>query len=134
MLLAPVMEMLMLLNSDPPVLDSVTALVELVLTRWSPNDREVGETEPEAGATPVPLRPTLCGLPAALSDTLRVPLRAPVAVGLNVTLMAQLALAARVEGLKGQLLVWAKSPLLVPVMLMLVIVSAELPLLVNVTF
>src|SRR5438132_9413887 len=94
---------------------------------------EVGEMLPPGGAVPVPLKLAVCGLPAALSDTLRVPLRAPVAVGLNVTLMAQLALAARVEGLKGQLLVWAKSPLLVPVMLMLAIVSAELPLLVRVT-
>src|SRR6266571_268662 len=101
------MEMLMLLNSDPPVLDSVTALVEVVLTCWSPNDSEVGERL-TPGAVPVPLKLAVCGLPAALSATLRVPLRAPVAVGVNVTLMAQLALAARVEGLKGQLLVWAK--------------------------
>src|SRR5207253_11305756 len=127
------MEMLMLLNSEPPVLDSVTALVELLLTRWSPNDREVGETEPEAGATPVPLRATLCGLPAALSATLRVPLRAPVAVGLNVTLMAQLALAARVEGLKGQLLRWEEQTPEVQARVKLACVSAEEPMLVRVT-
>ena len=83
--------------------------------------------------TPVPLRLAVWGLPAALSATLSVPLRAPVAVGVNVTLIVQLVLAARVEGLKGQLLVWAKSPLLVPVIEMLLMVSAELPLLVRVT-
>ena len=104
----------------------------MVETCWFPNETDVGERL-TPGAVPAPLKLAVCGLPAALSATLRVPLRAPVAVGLNVTLMAQLALAARVEGLKGQLLVWAKSPLLVPVMLMLVIVNAELPLLVRVT-
>src|SRR5207249_2219353 len=118
---------------DPPVLDSVTALVELVLTRWSPNDREVGETEPEAGATPVPLRPTPCGLPAALSATLRVPLRAPAAVGLNVTLMAQLALAARVDGLKGQLLVWENGRASCRERVGLAVGNAELQVKVSVT-
>ena len=83
--------------------------------------------------TPVPVRLAVWGLPAALSATLSVPLRVPVAVGVKVTLTVQLALAARVEGLKGQLLVWAKSPLLAPVIETLVMVSAELPLLVRVT-
>ena len=106
----------------------------MVFTGWLPKETEVGERLTPGPVVPVPLKLAVCGLPVALSATLRVPLRVPVAVGLNVTLMAQLALAARVEGLKGQLLVWAKSPLLVPVMLMLVIVNAELPLLVNVTF
>ena len=105
----------------------------MVFTGWLPNETEVGERLTPGPVVPVPLKLAVCGLPAALSATLRVPLRVPAAVGLNVTLMAQLALAARVEGLKGQLLVWAKSPLLVPVMPMLVIVSAELPLLVRVT-
>ena len=40
-----------------------------------------------------------------LSVTVRAALRVPVAVGLNVTLKVQLALTARVEGLRGQLLV-----------------------------
>ena len=105
----------------------------MVFTGWLPKETEVGERLTPGPVVPVPLKLAVCGLPVALSATLRVPLRVPVAVGLNVTLMAQLALAARVEGLKGQLLVWAKSPLLVPVMLMLAIVSAELPLLVRVT-
>ena len=44
--------------------------------------------------------------------TVTVPVRVPVAVGVNVTLMVQLAPAAR---LAPQLFVCAKSPLLVPV-------------------
>jgi len=65
--------------------------------------------------TPLPLSVACCGLPLALSLTLRVPLRLPRAVGVKVRLIVQLALAAR---LAGQLLVCAKSPLLVmPLML-----------------
>ena len=48
----------------------------------------------QVGATPVPLSATVCGLPAALSLMLRDAVRVPDAVGLNVTLMLQLALAA----------------------------------------
>ena len=60
----------------------------------------------------------------ALSVTVNVALREPVAVGLKVTLMVQVPLAAKVEGLRGQLLVCPKSPGLVPVKPMLVMVSA----------
>ena len=56
--------------------------------------------------------------------------RAPEAVGVNVILMVQLALAAK---LAPQLLVCAKSPLLTPAMLMLVRLNAAVPLLVSVT-
>ena len=86
-----------------------------------------------AGTTPVPLSATLCGLPAALSLMLTAPLRAPEADGAKVTLMVQLAPAANVLGLMGQVLVCAKSPALVPVTEMLVIVRAAVPLLVSVT-
>ena len=47
--------------------------------------------------------------------------------------MAQLALAARVVGELGQLLVCTKSPLFAPVTVMPVMVSAWLPVLVKVT-
>jgi hypothetical protein len=57
---------------------------------------------------PVPLRLAVCGLPAALSVTLTVPLRDPVAVGVKVTWIVQLPPAGR---LLPQVLVWAKSPL-----------------------
>src|SRR5262249_1509481 len=84
--------------------------------------------------TPVPLRLIDCGLPLPLSVMLSAAPRLPVAVGVNVTLMLQLAFTARVAGLTGQLLVWAKSPELVPAMPILLIVSAPGPLLVKVTF
>jgi hypothetical protein len=64
-----------------------------------------------AGALmPMPLRGTVCGLPTALSTIMMAPMRVPVAVGVNVTRMLQLARAAR---LAPQLLVCAKSPLAV---------------------
>jgi hypothetical protein len=44
---------------------------------------------------PVPFSETDCGLPVALSAILNVAARAPVAVGVNVTLIVQLAFAAR---------------------------------------
>ena len=43
---------------------------------------------------PVPLRPTVCGLPVALSVNVIVPGWLPAAVGVKVTLMVQLAPAA----------------------------------------
>ena len=43
--------------------------------------------------------------------TATTPLLVPVAVGTNVALIVHVTPMARVEGLRGQLLVWAKSPL-----------------------
>ncbi len=78
---------------------------------------------------PFPDKETLCGLPAALLMIASAPARVPMAVGVNVTLMLQLAPAASVAGLIGQLLVRAKSPLgVMPIML-----SGALPVLDNVT-
>lgn len=54
----------------------------------------------------------------------KLALRVPVAVGLKVTLIVQLAPEAKLE---PQLLVWAKSPLLVPVIVMPLIVNEEAP-------
>jgi len=45
---------------------------------------------------PVPVRLEVCGLLLALSATFNVPVLVPVPVGANVTLILQLALAARV--------------------------------------
>src|SRR5205807_481591 len=89
-----------------------------------------GAEPPPVEEVPVPVSLTVWFVPAALlslSVTVRVALRLPAAVGLNVTLSEQLALAARVEGLRGQLLVWLKSPAFVPVMLILVMVKGSLP-------
>ena len=78
----------------------------------------------------MPVSATVCGLPAELSDTEMLACRVPDAVGLKVTLIAQLVAAASEL---PQLLVSAKSPLLVPVMLMLLIVNVALPELLSVT-
>jgi hypothetical protein len=66
---------------------------------------------------PVPVKATLCGLLLASSVMVSVPVRAPRAVGVKVTVTAQLAFAASVA---AQLLLCAKSPLmLIPLMLRL---------------
>lgn len=80
----------------------------------------------------MPVSEMLCGLPDALSVTDSVAFRTPVAVGLNVMLMVQLALAATLE---PQVLVSAKSPLFVPLMLIPepLKVSVAVPVLVSVT-
>jgi hypothetical protein len=83
-----------------------------------------------AGAVPVPARAAVWGLFGALSVMVRVPDLAPEAAGVNVTLIEQLAPAAK---LVPQVFVCEKSPLLVPVKVMLVRVSAAVPLLVSVT-
>jgi hypothetical protein len=47
---------------------------------------------------PAPDSPTNCGVPRALSLMVRVPLRIPEAVGVNVMLIVQLELAAIAVG------------------------------------
>jgi len=74
----------------------------------------------------VPLRETICGLPAALSLMDTSPVRVPVAVGVKVTLMVQLAAAAT---LPPHVLLAAKSPLAT----MLEIARGPVPLFVSIT-
>ena len=78
------------------------------------------------GAIPVPERVTVCGLPVASSVTVIAPGWLPMAVGVKVTLMEQLAPAATEA---PQVLVWAYGALAV----MLVMFSAAVPELVSVT-
>lgn len=82
----------------------------------------------------MPLSVTDLGLPAASSAIVSVAVRKPAAVGVNVTLIVQLALAASIDGDNGQVVVRAKSSALVPVTAIVLIVSAPGPLLVIVTF
>ena len=77
-------------------------------------------------SVPVPVSDTVCGLPLALSATESEPVRVPVAVGLKVTLIVQLAPAAT---LVPQVLVSEKSP----VVEMLVMLRVAVPVLVSVT-
>ena len=89
-------------------------------------DVEEPEGAVKVKSWPVPLRATLCGLPAALSEMLMVPVLVPAAVGLKVTEIVQLAPALTVV---PQVLVWEKSPLAV----MPEMVSEALPVLVRMT-
>jgi hypothetical protein len=82
---------------------------------------------------PVPLSGTPCGLPGALSVTRNVELRAPLLVGVKVTLMVQLELGARPAPPIGQLLVWPKLLALPPKIPMFEMISGEPPELVTVT-
>ena len=59
---------------------------------------------------PVPDRFAVCGLVLALSLTVRVPVLAPSAIGVNVIEIVQLDPPANVFGDRGQFEVCAKSP------------------------
>jgi hypothetical protein len=112
-----------------PTLVSVTLFAGLVVpVATVPKFRLVGK---RFAVVPVPPSAACCGLPAALSVTLRAAERAPLAVGLNVTLMMQLDPAASEL---PQVWVWAKSPGLFPLTAMLVIVKEVVPTFVSVTF
>ena len=75
-----------------PTLVSVTVCAGLPLPMATvPKFRLAGES---LAVVPIPARLTFCGLPAALSVMLSTAVRVPDAVGLNVTLMLQLARAA----------------------------------------
>ena len=81
-------------------------------------------------ADPVPLKVTDCGLPGALSAIVSKAARAPAAAGVKVTLIVQLLPPATEL---AQVLVWAKSVALIPVIAMLVVARAAFPVLVRVT-
>src|SRR5258708_764185 len=90
--LVPVSEMLVMLTVDWPTLDSVTFFTGLfVPTLTLPKLRDGGESWIWV---PVPVSDTVWGLPAALSFTFNVAVSVLMVVGLNLTLIEQLALGA----------------------------------------
>ena len=104
---SPLVEILAIERAADPVLLRVTGWEALeVPTAWLLKVRLEGETEAR-GATPVPLKLTVCGLPLALSVRVIVPVRVPLAVGVKNTLIAQPVPAAT---LAPQLSCWEKSP------------------------
>jgi hypothetical protein len=113
-----------------PELVTVTDFVALLFPTNTPRKLRLAGDSVIAGAVPVPLKATLCGLPAALSVTLTVDVRLPVLVGLNTALIVQLALAASVD---PQVFVCVKSRRLPPVTLMPFNESVDVPVLVSVT-
>ena len=75
-----------------PTLVRVTFFAPLIVPKaWVEKVKLTGES---FTVVPIPLRVTFCGLPAALSLMLSAAVRVPLAVGLKVTLMLQLAPAA----------------------------------------
>ena len=124
--------MLLMVRAAFPVLFSVKVWAVLVVPRfWLLKVRLVVVT-PAMGALPVPVRLTDCWLPATLlllSVMFKEAVRFPVAVGVNVTLMVQLPLAATEL---PHVVVSPKSPGLVPVNPMLLMDRAAFPVLFSV--
>ena len=87
-------------NAELPELVMVTVCVALAPMLVEAKVRVAGDA-PNTGAgaaAAVPVSATVCGLPVALSATEIAPERAPVAVGLNVTVITQLPFAATDAG------------------------------------
>ena len=122
---SPLAEMPVMVSGPVPLFVRVTVCAALVVPMFCPAKVRLVGDRPAEGTVPVPLRLAVCGLPAALSVTLTVPVRVPVADGVKVTLMLQLLPAASVL---PQLLVCAKSLLAA----MLAIASDPVPLLLRV--
>jgi hypothetical protein len=120
----PVAPMAVSVRLALPVLVRVTVWGLLVVPTNS-DEKLGGDDRLTAGPVPIPMRPMLGGLlPASLVIVID-PVRVPLAVGVKVTLMVQLAPAFTVL---PQVFVWAKSPFTA----MLVMVSAAFPIFVSV--
>src|SRR5205823_4203778 len=116
-----------------PVFVNVTVIGALVVaSSWLPKSRLMG-ANPTSGAVRFPLCTLVPYTTLFRSATDSVPVRAPEAVGVKVTLIVQLAPAAKVAGLVGQ----ALAPVLVavksPEAAKELIVKAAVPVLVSVT-
>jgi hypothetical protein len=122
--------MLLIVRSAVPVLLTVIACGVLLDPTNNPLKLRLTGDKVAAGATPVPLMGTTCGLPVAMSVSFTSDDRLPDLVGVNVTLIVQLAFAARDP---GQVLVSEKSELLPVAILMLVNERDEVPVFVSVT-
>lgn len=95
---APVSVMLVIVNEAVPLFVSVTVCALVVApTTIFPKERLPGlrVTAGTGGVTPVPESVALSGLVAALVRKVKDAVRAPSAVGVNVTLTMQLLPAAR---------------------------------------
>ena len=112
---APPIATLEIVNGAVPEFLNVTDCAPLTVPVVQvPNARVVGVSV-TAGAVPVPLTPSVWGVPGALSATETLAVRLPVALGENVTETVHVPPAARLAGASGQLSVSAKSPAFAPV-------------------
>src|SRR4051812_3210315 len=96
--------MLAIVSGAVPLLLSVTDCVGLVVpTRCEPNARLAGANAAAgAGCLPIPVRASICGVPAASSSIATLALRAPPALGVKVTEIVHLEPAGSVAGAIGQ--------------------------------
>ena len=107
---SPLVVMVRGVSTPAPVLVSRSVCGGLAVETVCPAKLRLVVESVTTGARPVPLRLTFWGLLLALSVSVSVPVRFPGAEGVNVTLIVQPALAATEP---AQVLVWAKSPLVV---------------------
>jgi hypothetical protein len=126
---SPVAMTLLMVRLAVPVLLTVSARGALLAPTAVPGKLRPTEDNAAIGAIPVPLMGAVCGLPDALSLIFTFDERLPVLVGLNVTLIVQLALAASDA---GQVLVSEKSTVLPPDNTMPVTDNDAVPVLVSV--
>lgn len=127
--LLPVTEMPLRVTVELPVLVAVADIAELALpTVTVPKLRPAEGVRLKPGCVPVPVRPKDCGLLGALSATLMLAVRAPVALGWKITLIVQVPFGAS-EVLLVQVppLATLKSDRLLPVTEMPVRVRVEVP-------
>jgi hypothetical protein len=129
--LVPAMEIPVIESVALPVFISVVDCAALVAPATAEKVSVAGESEtPGAeGAVPVPLSATVCGVPLALSAMESDAAKLAAEAGVNVTETVQLAPAASEL---PHVLVSAKSVGFAPVMVMLVIVNAALPVFISV--
>src|SRR5246127_657622 len=124
--LAPPMLIELIVSDAVPVFVSVKVNGALVVRRACvPKLWDVGVSD-AAACTPVPVRLMICGLVTSESVMVSVPVRTPVVVGTNLTLMRQLAPGRRFP---PQLLLSEKFAL----QRMLLIVSVVVPTFTSVT-
>jgi hypothetical protein len=114
-----------------PVLFTVTLCEVLVVPTDCPEKVRLEADRLTAGPVPVPVKPTACGLPGALSARLMAADSLPTREGVKVTLIVQLPPAVTV--LPQVFPVSAKSPAFVPVNVTLVRLKLALPWFVSVT-
>lgn len=126
--LLPVTEIAVIVKVVVPTLVRVTVSAGLVVPIVTEPKFSLGGES--FAVVAIPLSGTFCGLPAALSVMLSADVRVPLAVGLNVTLMVQLAPAVNEL---PQVWVCAKSPPFVPVIAIPLIVKVVVPVFLSVT-
>lgn len=126
---APPVPIVVTVRAAFPVFVRVTDWAALVVPRFCAEKLSVPAERLAAGPVPVPVNATVCGLLARLSAMLIDAVRTPGAVGVNFTMIMQVAFCASVA---GQLFDWEKSPALVPVTLTPDRVKLVLPVLVTV--